>query len=66
MSPSKFDYARTNIQDAAREYERVSTTSDLSAFADGKPASPPNPNELLKELSKAMVMVINHLDDVSK
>jgi hypothetical protein len=31
------------------------------------PGTPPaNPDELLRELSQAMVMVINHLEDLSK
>jgi hypothetical protein len=65
MSPTKFDIARMKIQAAAGAYEAAAGSINMKLMLD--PGTPPaNPDELLRELSQAMVMVINHLEDLSK
>jgi hypothetical protein len=64
MSPTKFDTARMKIQAAANAYEAAAGSINMRLMLD--PGTPPaNPDELLRELSQAMVMVINHLEDLS-
>lgn len=65
MEPSKFDRARMDIQAAESQYEAEASSVNLKrTFDAGQP--PPSPDKLLLALSKAMVMVINELDDLSK